>query len=81
MKSLWKSLWMGCALLGLLAGAVGCGPQRAFCPNIGNGGVCPIEGDDAHPMGGNSGGSITCDAGFIYVLGSNNMFSCQPITN
>ncbi|HVV49603.1 MAG TPA: hypothetical protein VHO06_08085 [Polyangia bacterium] len=45
-------------LAGGLAFAVGCGPQKAFCPNAGGdaGGVCPIFGDDAGPMSQDMGG-------------------------
>ena len=44
-----KSLLSVLLLAGALGLAAGCGPQEAFCPNVGAdaGGVCPIFGDDA----------------------------------
>lgn len=63
MKSLWKSLWMVCALAGALTVAAGCGPQQAYCPNTGvNGGSsCPIAGNDAQTQQQEAGSA--CPAG------------------
>jgi hypothetical protein len=79
MKSLWKSLWLVCALSGALVGAAGCGPEQAYCPNTGTNGVCPILGDDASMSNGGSGGSITCDAGFQFLPNDAGQFACRPI--
>jgi len=79
MKSLWKSLWMVCALAGVLAGAVGCGPQQAFCPNTGTkGGVCPIVGDDAQaPPGVDADNG--CPTGQHFVINPVTLVgSCVP---
>ena len=80
MKSLCKSLWIVLVLSGAAAGAAGCGPQQAFCPNSGNSqGVCPILGDDGPSQAGTSGGMLMCDAGFTYTLNTaSGTFSCQP---
>jgi hypothetical protein len=80
MKSLWKSLWMVCALAGALTAAVGCGPAKAFCPNTGtdNMGTCPIEGDDAQAQGVD-GQTLTCPAGqHAGVNPTTFVFECLP---
>jgi hypothetical protein len=79
MKSLWKSLWMVCALAGALTAAAGCGPQQAYCPNTGvNGGSsCPIAGNDAQTQGQDAA-SMQCPAGETYgVLPDGIHFGCR----
>jgi hypothetical protein len=82
MKSLWKSLWMGCALFGVLAGAAGCGPQQAFCPNTGNSqGVCPILGDDGGGIMQDADNTLVCPDGSMPGFNSALMYVCIPNSN
>jgi hypothetical protein len=77
MKSLWKSLWVICALAGALTGAMGCGPGQAFCPNIGSNGTCPIQGDDASSTNPDAQG-VQCPPGETYgVLPDGIHFGCR----
>lgn len=65
-----KSFWVVCALAALVGGTamgIGCGPQRAFCPDAA-GGNCP-EPDYNPDLGakGGGGGSGESDAGSIFI--------------
>jgi hypothetical protein len=81
MKSLWKLLGLAGVLSAVLTigVAAGCGPQQAFCPNTGNGGVCPIEGDDAQAMPGVDAQGLACDAGSSPGIDPvTHVFTCIP---
>jgi hypothetical protein len=79
MKSLWKSLWMVCALAGALTVAAGCGPQQAYCPNTGNAqGVCPIQGDDAQVKGVDAQ-TQQCPTGYQFLPNDADVFSCMLV--
>jgi hypothetical protein len=62
-RSLWKWLLLVSALSGGMVAAVSCGPKQAYCPNTGDGGVCPIAGDQGGGQGGASPGGGLCPDG------------------
>ena len=65
-----KSLVAVLMLAGALGLAAGCGPQEAFCPNVGAdaGGVCPIFGDDAMAPIQDTGTAGNCPDGQHYTV-------------
>jgi hypothetical protein len=74
-----KSLFAVLMLAGALGLAAGCGPQEAFCPNVGAdaGGVCPIFGDDATAPVQDSSTGGSCPAGQHYIPADGGLI-CVP---
>ena len=77
-----KRFWFASTFLAVVGLAVSlltvsCGPQEAFCPNTGDGGVCPIVGDEKSAPVTDSGGGNVCPGGEGLII-CNGKAQCPP---